>query len=72
MKASHYLADYVDNLDKEINRLTTSVSYLEETVLAHRETADQYRKKLDDLHGEIASLKAENKKLDELLAGALL
>jgi uncharacterized coiled-coil DUF342 family protein len=72
MKASHYLADYADNLNDHIDRLSKDHVRQEEKIEAQARIIDQYRKKLDDLYGEIASLKDENKKLDALCAQAIL
>jgi peptidoglycan hydrolase CwlO-like protein len=72
MKASHYLADYVDTLQKILDQLNGTNERLTERVDEQATIIGTYRKQRDDLYGEIASLKAENKKLDEMLAGALL
>jgi peptidoglycan hydrolase CwlO-like protein len=72
MKASHYLADYVDTLQKILDQLNGTKECLTERVDEQATIIVTYRKQIDDLYGEIASLKAENKKLDEMLAGALL
>jgi uncharacterized coiled-coil protein SlyX len=68
MKAAHYLANYVDQLDAKYEALAERLEDREETIAAHRRTLEISSKKIRDLEEMLKASQQEVAQLDKLLA----
>jgi hypothetical protein len=67
MKASHYLADFVDTQSDTILGLKQSETYWKKNFEEQKFRAEEHGKKITELNDLVRALKDENRQLDKML-----